>query len=300
MPAKRLGVAWVVTLAAMLVTFDVRAAFEFRDDGWEGTSELLELARQQLGKERVQLVAALDYGALKPEDGIIVLHPQTRLDYDELAAFLRAGGRLALVDDHGRGSELLTRFQIHRINAPLRPRNALRGNANLAIAEPSVQVVAGIEQGRHPIVADVDRVITNHPTALAHPDLTPVLKIQAVGEPDATVAVTGIINRGRLFAMGDPSALINLMLRYPGNRAFAKSLVRYLVEKDEWGERGGKLYLVVNDFRQRGHFGGVSGVTRELRDALDALKDALGDAHESGLPGGLSLVLAGVGLAVSL
>ena len=69
MPAKRLGLAWVVALAAMLVTFDVRAAFEFRDDGWEGTSELLELARQQLGKERVQLVAALDYGAAAKPDG---------------------------------------------------------------------------------------------------------------------------------------------------------------------------------------------------------------------------------------
>src|SRR6186713_472733 len=292
MPAKRLGVAWVVTLAAMLVTFDVRAAFEFRDDGWEGTSELLELARQQLGKERVQLVAALDYGALKPEDGIIILHPQARLDYDELAAFLRAGGRLALVDDHGRGSELLTRFQIHRINAPLRPRNALRGNANLAIAEPSVQVVAGIEQGRHPIVADVDRVITNHPTALAHPDLTPVLKIQAVGEPDATVAVTGIINRGRLFAMGDPSALINLMLRYPGNRAFAAGLIAYLVEEDSWGPRGGRLYLLANDFRQRGHYGGEAGLFDQALDHAESVLGMIRDMHETGLPAILAVLLA--------
>jgi hypothetical protein len=76
--------------------------------------------------------------------------------------------------------------------------------------------------------------------------------------------------------------------------------VRYLVEKDEWGERGGKLYIVANDFRQRGHFGGVSGVTREIRDAFDALRDALREAHESGLSGGFSLVLAGIALAMSL
>jgi len=281
-----------MTLAAMLFAFETRAAFEYRDQGWEGSSELLELAREQLGKDRVQLVAALDYAELKPEDGVLVLHPQTRLDYDELAAFLRAGGRLGLVDDHGRGSELLARFQIHRINAPLRPRNALRGNANLAIAEPSVQVVAGIEQGRHPIVADVDRVITNHPTALAHPDLTPVLKIQAIGEPDATVAVTGIINRGRLFAMGDPSALINLMLRYPGNRAFAAGLIAYLVEEDSWGARGGRLYLLANDFRQRGHYGGEAGLVDQALDQAESVFGMIHDMHETGLPAILAVLFA--------
>lgn len=292
MPASRWWLAWVMTLAVVLVTRETRAAFEYRDEGWEGSSELLKLAREQLGKDRVQLVAALDYAALKPEDGVLILHPQTRLDYDELAAFLRAGGRLGLVDDHGRGAELLARFQIHRINAPMRPKNALRGNANLAIAEPSVQVVAGIEQGRHPIVLNVDRVITNHPTALAHPDLTPVLKIQAIGEPDATVAVTGIINRGRLFAMGDPSALINLMLRYPGNRAFAAGLINYLVEEDSWGPRGGRLYLLANDFRQRGHYGGEAGLLDQASDHAESLLRMLRDMQENGLPAILAVLLA--------
>lgn len=269
-----------------------RAAFEYGDDSWEGTSELLSLARQQLGKDRVHLVATLDYAELTPADGVLVLHPDTRLEYDEIAAFLRAGGRLALVDDHGRGDELLSRFQIHRINAPMRPKDALRGNPNLAIAEPAVQVVAGIEQGRHPIVADVDRVITNHATALAHPDLTPVLRIPAVGEPDATVAVTGIINRGRLFAMGDPSTLINLMLRYPGNRAFASGLIAYLVEEDSWGPRGGKLYVLANDFRQRGHYGGEAGLVGQLLDHAEGALGMIHEMHDSGLPAVLAILLA--------
>ena len=42
--------------------------------------------------------------------------------------------------------------------------------------------------------------------------------------------MTGIIAKsGRLFAMGDPSVVINEMLRYPGNRAFASGLLKYLV-----------------------------------------------------------------------
>lgn len=276
-------------------------AFEVNDAEWQGSSELLAIARAELGKERVAVVGTLDYEAIKPEDGVLVLHPDVDIDREEMGAFLAAGGRLALLDDRGKAQTFLTQYRISRVEAPLRPALALRDNANLAIAVPYVQQVAGQEQNRHPIVRDVDRVVTNHPTALSHPDLTMVLQIPAVGEPNATLAVTGVIGkRGRLFAMGDPSAFINLMLRYPGNRAFAKSLVRYLVEKDEWGERGGKLYIVANDFRQRGHFGGVSGVTRELRDAFDGLKDALREAHESGLSGGFSLVLAAIALAVSL
>jgi hypothetical protein len=282
-----------VTIALLaLIPGRARAAFEFRDSGWEGTSELLEIARSQLGKERVQLVASLDFAKLTPKDGIVILHPEIRLDYDELAAFLRAGGRLALIDDHGRGSELLSRFQIHRIGAPMRPKDALRGNSNLAVAVPAVQVVAGIEQGRHPIVANVDKVITNHATALAHPDLTPVLEIKAIGEPDATIAVTGIISRGRLFAMGDPSALINLMLRYPGNRAFASGLVGYLVEEDSWGPREGNLYLVANSFRQLGHYGGDAGLVDQALDQAGSVLEMVSEMHEKGLPEILSVLLA--------
>jgi hypothetical protein len=277
------------------------AQFEPNDAEWQGGSELLAIARAELGTQRVAIVGTLDYEALKPEDGVLVLHPEVEIEREEMGAFLAAGGRLALLDDRGKAASFLAQYRIHRVEAPLRPALALRENPNLAIAVPYVQQVAGQEQNRHPIVREVDRVVTNHPTALSHPDLTIVLQIPAAGEPNATLAVTGVIGkRGRLFAMGDPSAVINLMLRYPGNRTFAKSLVRYLVEKDEWGERGGKLYLVVNDFRQRGHYGGVSGMTRELRDAVDALKDALDDAHEGGLSGAISLVLAAVALAMTI
>jgi hypothetical protein len=284
---------WLLLLVLLLLApASALGAFEFRDDGWEGTSELLDLARTQLGKDRVKLVAVLDFGELAPADGVVILHPEVRLDYDELASFLRAGGRVALMDDHGRGAELLSRFQIHRIGAPMRPKLALRGNANLAVAIPAVQVVAGIEQGRHPIVANLEQVVTNHPTALSHPDLTPVLKIEALGEPDAAVAVTGIINRGRLFAMGDPSSLINLMLRYPGNRAFASGLLDYLVEEDSWGARGGKLYLLANDFRQRGHYGGEVGLIEQAMDQAEGVLEVVSEMHDEGFPEVLAVLLA--------
>jgi hypothetical protein len=169
----------------------------------------------------------------------------------------------------------------------------LRYNPALAIAEPAVQIVAGQEQNRHPITQNVDSVVTNHPTALTHPNLTPVLTIAARGEPDATLAVTGIIvNRGRLFAMGDPSAFINLMLRYPGNRKFAEGLLTYLVEPDSWGERGGKLYFVSNHFQQKGQFGDRGNFFSGLGQSLT---EALTDVHEHGLPEPMPLLLAALG-----
>jgi hypothetical protein len=268
-------------------------AFEVSDQSWEGTSELFELAKKRLGRERLEVTASLDYGKLSPKDGVVILHPESSLDYSELSAFLRAGGRVALLDDHGTADKFLARFQIHRVRAPLSPARTLRDNPSLPIAEPSVQIVAGQEQNRHPITQNVEGVVTNHPTALTHPNLTPVLTIAARGEPDATLAVTGIIvNRGRLFAMGDPSAFINLMLRYPGNRKFAEGLLTYLVEPDSWGERGGKIYFVSNRFQQRGEFGErgsmLSGLGQNLTDALD-------DLHEHGLPEPVPLGLAAFG-----
>jgi hypothetical protein len=267
--------------------------FEVADTGWEGTSELYALAQQELGKGRVEVVASIDYEHLGKDDGLLVLHPERELDYNELSAFLRAGGRMAVLDDRGEAARFLVHFQIHRVEAPRSPAQSLRDNPNLAIAVPAVEQVAGQEQNRHPVVAAVDRVVTNHPTALVHPNLTQVLKIPALGEPDATLAVTGIIAKsGRLFAMGDPSVVINEMLRYPGNRAFASGLLKYLIENDAGVSRGGKLYIAANDFAQKGHFGGTRGVLGELSNLSDTLKEFTSDLEKNGLPRILALSLA--------
>ena len=291
--------AWLrISAAAALASLSVCASanakgFEVADTSWEGTSELYALAQQELGKARVEVLAAADFDRLGKDDGLLVLHPERELDYNELSAFLRAGGRMAVLDDRGEAAHFLARFQIHRVEAPRSPAQSLRDNPNLAIAVPAVEQVAGQEQNRHPVVSGVDRVVTNHPTALVHPNLTQVLKIPALGEPDATLAVTGIIAKsGRLFAMGDPSVLINEMLRYPGNRAFASGLLKYLVENDAGVSRGGKLYILANDFRQKGHFGGSRGALGELSSLSETLSQFVGELEKNGLPGTLALALA--------
>ena len=296
-PRGALKCALISAAAAFIFLGSHRSAaakgFDIADTSWEGTSELYALAQQELGKARVEVLASIDYEHLGKDDGLLVLHPERDLDYNELSAFLRAGGRMAVLDDRGEAARFLLRFQIRRVEAPRSPAQSLRDNPNLAIAVPAVEQVAGQEQNRHPVVAGVDRVVTNHPTALVHPNLTQVLKIPALGEPDATLAVTGIIAKsGRLFAMGDPSTVINEMLRYPGNRAFASGLLKYLVENDSGVSRGGKLYILANDFGQKGHFGGARGPFAELSNVSSALAELASELDKNGLPGTLSLVLA--------
>src|SRR5687767_14378088 len=83
---------WMVGLGLLLsLSRPARAAFELGENGWEGASELLSLARERLGSARVEPVARLDYSALTPKDGVLVLHPESELDGEQVSAFLAAG-----------------------------------------------------------------------------------------------------------------------------------------------------------------------------------------------------------------
>jgi hypothetical protein len=281
------AVAWLWALPTQAGPFDVA------DDSWEGGAQLYEIAKTELGPERVRPVATLDWSELGPDDGLLVMHPEASLDAGEASEFMKLGGRLAVVDDFGRGVELLRRFKIERVSAPSKPALMLRNNPRLAIAEPWLDAARGSVGAPHPVVANVRRMVLNHPSALVHPDLSPVLRVRALGEPEAIVAVAGQVGQGRLFAVSDPSALMNSMLRYPGNRAFAAGLVRYLAQDGERSGRG-RLFVITNDFRQQGSVGGDSSLSDDLKSQLRALADSLADARREGLPPWLLALMAAV------
>jgi hypothetical protein len=106
------------------------------------------------------------------------------------------------------------------------------------------------------------------------------------------LAVAGQVGKGRLFAMGDPSAVINMMLRYPGNRSFARGLVRYLVDDDSWGTRQGKLVIVSNRFVEKGAYGAETASSRELAEWMRNLRGEVQRVSGEGLPRQAALVLA--------
>jgi hypothetical protein len=301
-----------VTLSGLFIAEPARAAFELNEEGWEGCSRLLEVARSELGRSSIEILGTLDFSRLTPSDALLVLHPEVEVRFDPLAAFLTAGGRAAIVDDYGDADALLRRFHIHRSNAPLRPEQSLHDDADLAIARPALE--PGHDGARHPTLKGVQEVITNHPTALVlEPgvELTPLLTIPARGEAAALLAVTGVIGDaqacgltghadkgvpvegrcGRLVAMSDPSVFINLMLQHPGNLAFARGLINYLTDDDSWGARRGKLYIVSGRFQQTGSFGGESGLMELVSDQQAALERWWQDARERGLPEPVNIAL---------
>ncbi|MDP9033551.1 MAG: DUF4350 domain-containing protein [Myxococcota bacterium] len=270
--------------------------FDPSGSDWEGLSELILMAVNELGRERVVVTNSLDVGALKREDGVLLVHPQGALDVDELSSFMRAGGRVVLLDDFGTGEDLLSRYAIRRVALPTRPAESLRGNPALAVAVPA---------DAHPLVRDVSRVITNHGTGVLAPSLSPLLVVRGQSEPDVLVGLAGSVAQGRLVVVGDGSIAINSMLRYPGNRAFALALVRYATEDDTWGTRGGRLYVLVNDFRMTGSFGSPSGTSRravwvaEARRQATAAMGALATFRRQGAPP-LVLYLLALGVALGL
>jgi uncharacterized protein DUF4350 len=293
MPLRRVALGAGLGLGLLFAGAAAALPFEARDGGWEGLQSLVKIAEDELRDvSRVVTTSTLDWSALTPADGLLLIHPERTVDADELAAFLRAGGRAAIVDDYGAGDRILQRYQIRRTPSPVNPALTLRDNPSFAIAEPVAETVGGRQQAVHPVAVEVSRLVTNHPTGLLHPDLSPVLRIRALNEADVTLAVAGQVGKGRLFAMGDPSALMNLMLRYPGNRAFAQGLVRYLVDDDQWGPRQGRLVLVSNRFGEKGAYGNDSAFGREARDFVRSLREELAKVETAGLPRAALLALA--------
>lgn len=302
-------------VAVLLLSRPAAAAFDADDTGWEGSSELIELARNELGVRRVRVIESLDYSILQPADAIVFMHPTVDIRFHPLAAFLAAGGRAAVIDDHGNAAALLERFHIHRANAPALPLHRLRGNSQLPIALPAPSESS--QPNDHPTLRGVAQVVTNHPTALRlEPgiELTPLLVLPAGDEREALLAVTGVIGDaracgltsvvsrdttpeghcGRLLAMGDPSAFINLMLRYPGNRSFARGVFNYLLEDDTWGRRGGNLYYVSGDFKQQGTYGDPEGMREALSEQQAALLEWVEEVRSNGLPEAFSIALAAI------
>src|SRR5438067_678213 len=100
----RLGI-FLCVMAAILGRASAAHAgpFDAREVDWEGCSGLLELARAELGESRVVVLATLDWSDVKPEDAILLIHPDHAVAAEKLAAFLRADGRVAVLDDFGAG-----------------------------------------------------------------------------------------------------------------------------------------------------------------------------------------------------
>lgn len=279
-------------IALLLAIVPRRAAadpFALAGSDWEGCAELVKLARSEVGQDHVVVSDKLDLSLLQPEDAVLILHPEKSVDAAELAKFMHAGGRVLLLDDFGTGDGLLRHFGMERVPLPESPAEMLRRNPRLALAEPA---------SAHPVVADVQRVVTNHATGIKHPDLSPVLKVRS-SDPrtaDVPVGVAGAVGRGRLLILSDPSMVMNAMLRYAGNKALAKGIVHYALDDDTWGTRNGRIFFVAGGFSVSGKYGGGES---ELDGAIAAVRELFDGIRTQGMPPAMLFTLAiGAGLSV--
>jgi hypothetical protein len=173
----------------------------------------------------------------------------------------------------------------------------LRDNPAFAIAEPGAT---------HPVGAGVAHVVTNHATGLENPSLSPVLIIHgSTPGTEVVFALAGTVGKGRLLVAGDASVVMNSMLRYPGNRAFAEGLVRYSIEDERYANgdvrEGGKLYVLTNDFETTGSFGDGSPFWSAASEARRAIVDSIETTRNSGMPpvvAYLAAVVVAVGVMV--
>lgn len=278
------AVSLSLSLALVLASTEVRAApLEPQGEDWEGLSQFVRLAASEVGAARVVVRNELELDDLKANDAIVLVHPERDVDPEELSVFMRAGGRVVLLDDYGAGDKLLAHFRIRRVPLPAHPAEMLRQNAALAIAEPASE---------HDAVRDVERVVTNHATGLSDTGLAPLLVVHGRNEPDVLLAVAGVVGKGRFLVVGDASIAMNAMLRFPGNHALARAIVRYATEASEAdvtddrtavarGGAAGTLYVLANDAAITGRYS--NGAAGPIRDGRRALSEALASLRR-GLP----------------
>lgn len=187
--------------------------FDPNSAAWNGMSALSGVA--EAISVPLEVETRLDLDALGTDAALLLVHPTRPLPLDSLGAFLRRGGRVLLADDHGRGVDLLARYGITRRPVP--------GDAPVLRSDPDLPLA--VRRGRHALTEGVDVVATNHPTAVSHDALEPLL---AFDEGPAAL-LTGAVGEGRLVVLSDPSALINEMMAFGGNRQLARNALRYLL-----------------------------------------------------------------------
>jgi hypothetical protein len=244
-----------------------------REPAWNGLSELRALAERT--GAAVITPEQVDVSQLGPEDALLVVHPVEALPTAELSAFLRRGGRLAIADDFGSGRALLAAFGIG-----MYPPAA---DASVRVLRAQPYLMIATRQNAHPISRNADVLVTNHPQVLSHRQLEPIYALRKAHD---AIVLSGAVGKGRLVAISDASILINNMLQFEGNRAFAGDLLAYLV-----GPARGRLYLVGSDVPWK------FGLRRfGAEHPLDSLKAMLAHVANLRLPASavtaLSVVLA--------
>jgi hypothetical protein len=247
---------------------DEAADYDTGSGAWNGLGTFQALAHG-MGLEVAQ-ERSLEWDDLGRGDILILLYPTSRVDPAHLAAFLHNGGRVLVADDFGKSEEALAGLGILRgTGVGVRADQFYDGHAYAPVARPL--------QADHPLAAGVTALTANHPSVWnATRGAESVFAFEG-GDSLVAAIETG---EGRLVALADPSVLINRMLEFDGNLAFAINLLRYLArpgESDRLVVMSGDLALLGEPSRLLGEAGpgGVKGALGEFNRWLLGVNEYL-------------------------
>lgn len=227
---------FLVTMAVIHLFFSSTAEaaendYSITNVDWNGLAIFHNIALEK--GFQVDTTGMLDFKELKPSTALVIIYPTASLPIGDLTSFMEAGGMVVLADDFGKSSLFLKAFGIKRRAMPdhhmdtkpegwtesdtqdLNPsiRNLYRGSF--------LHPMAKSNDGSHTLAKGVEKLVLNHP-AVFESKFTSIFFLE---KPKHGVVLDLSVGKGRLTLISDPSVLINLMLRFPGNRRFASNLL---------------------------------------------------------------------------
>ena len=195
------------------------ADYDPRSDAWNGMSAFVGLAGG-MGFD-VDVRGSLEWGDLSANDVLFLVYPLQRVDPGKLAAFVQAGGNVAIADDFGEGKDAMTGL-------------GLRLDVGIPTASRHYEgrewaPIAGVSAKDHPLALELEDnpehgVVTNHPAAFKSASGA----TEVVGFDDGAVVVAGERGTGRFVAIADPSIFINRMQQFAGDTQLAVNVLNWL------------------------------------------------------------------------
>ncbi len=212
------------------------AAFGTYTHSWEGTSDLRSEA-EAADAEPIIVTDTTQYEDVEA-NGTVAIAIATEESYgpedrERINDFVRRGGTLVIADDIGQTNQLL-----QEMGANTRIDGALLRDEQEYHRSPALPVAT--ETADHPYVNDSESFTLNYGTALVPNGADVLVRSSEYSYLDTTrnqqfdsgtesigprpVMTAEEIGQGQLVVISDSSALINVMLERPGNRAFVQQL----------------------------------------------------------------------------
>ena len=230
------GLGIAVGVAVLLAASTSGAAFGLYNPAWDGTADLRTIA-EEAGATTTVARNASAYDRVPARGTVaVVLAPETPYAPTEAArlrSFVESGGTLVVADDVGRDANPL----LAATGAQARlDRRTVRDEQHY-YRGPALPVAGDV--AAHEYTVGVDALTLNHGTAVVANGATAIVNTSDVAYLDSNgngelddpepigpfpVVTVEEVGDGRVVVVGDPSALINVMLERPGNRAFVTAL----------------------------------------------------------------------------